>query len=103
MTNIKNKEFVERNVKNLKRINKMNEGIRESGGLFYQYRPCRRDENTIYDIENITHGVVYARSPLFMNDPFDSEIGFSTEKVIDDILDMFLVVFHSRILRRCST
>lgn len=93
MTNIKNKEFVERNVKNLKRINKMNEGIRESGGLFYQYRPCRRDENTIYDIENITHGVVYARSPLFMNDPFDSEIGFSTEKVIDDILDMFLADF----------
>ena len=50
MTNIKNKEFVERNIKNLKRINKMNEGIRESGGLFYQYRPCRRDENTILKI-----------------------------------------------------
>lgn len=92
---INNREFVKRSIESLKRINKMNESIKASGGLFYQYRPCRRDENTIYDIENITHGVVYARSPLYMNDPFDSEIGFSTEKVIDDILDMFLTDYKS--------
>lgn len=56
------------------------------GGLFYQYRPCRIDKNTIYDIENISHGVVYARSPLYMNDPFDSELGFSAEKLMDELI-----------------
>ncbi len=89
--NFDNIKFVERNLKNLHQINKMNNQIKSSGGLFYQYRPCRIDGKTIYDIENIIHGVVYARSPLYMNDPFDSEIGFSTEKVIDDIIDMFLL------------
>ncbi len=88
--NFNNKKFVEQNLNNLKQINKMKKEIKESGGLFYQYRACRIDENIIYDIENILHGVVYARSPLYMNDPFDSEIGFSTEKILDDILDLFL-------------
>ncbi len=79
---------------NLEQINKMKKNINSSGGLFCQYRPCRIDGNTIYDIENIIHGVVYARSPIHMNDPFDSVIGFSTEKVIDELIDM--VVFDAK-------
>lgn len=43
--------------------------IAKAGNLFYQYRACRRDASIIYDIENIRHGVVYARTPLQMNDP----------------------------------
>lgn len=35
----------------------MKKSILDAGGLFYQYRPCRRDASTIYDIENIRHGV----------------------------------------------
>lgn len=48
---------------------KIKEKINKAGNLFYQYRACRRDAATIYDIENIRHGVVYARTPLQMNDP----------------------------------
>lgn len=59
----------------------MKQGIAKAGGLFYQYRPCRRDVATIYDIENIRHGVVYAQTPLNMNDPFDSMIGCSYVKI----------------------
>lgn len=62
--------------------------IMDSGGMFYQYRPCRRDASTIYDIENIRHGVIYAQTPLNMNDPFDSMIGFSAEKIYDNIITM---------------
>ena len=29
----------------------MKRSIEKTGGLFYQYRPCRRDIATIYDIE----------------------------------------------------
>lgn len=65
----------------------MKEDIVATGGLFYQYRPCRRDVATIYDIENIRHGVVYAQTPLNMNDPFDSMIGFSSEKICDELID----------------
>ena len=53
---------------------KIKEKINKAGNLFYQYRACRRDAATIYDIENILHGVVYARTPLQMNDPFDSKV-----------------------------
>jgi len=35
----------------------MKKAISEAGGLFYQYRPCRRDASTIYDIENIRHAL----------------------------------------------
>ena len=42
--NIKNKEP---NMADMKR------SIVKAGGLFYQYRPCRRNSSTIYDIENI--------------------------------------------------
>ena len=59
----------------------MRQAIHNAGGRFYQYRPCRRDASTVYDIENIRHDVVYAQTPLNMNDPFDSMIGFSAEKI----------------------
>lgn len=58
--------------------------------MFYQYRAYRRDAATIYDIENIRHGVVYARTPLQMNDPFDSMVGFSPEKIYDECIDLAL-------------
>ena len=59
---------------------KMKANVSKAGNLFYQYRACRRDASTIYDIENIRHGQVYARTPLQMNDPFDSMIGFFCRK-----------------------
>lgn len=68
----------------------MQRSIKEAGGLFYQYRPCRRDMATIYDIENIRHGVVYAQTPLNMNDPFDSMVGFSPEKIYENTASMIM-------------
>ena len=53
---------------------KMKADIAKAGNYFYQYRPCKRDVATIYDIENIRHGVVYARTPVQMNDPYDSMV-----------------------------
>ena len=67
---------------------KIKSDISNAGNLFYQYRACRRDASTIYDIENIRHGQVYARTPLQMNDPFDSMIGFSAEKIYDECIDL---------------
>lgn len=66
-------------------LTKMKTNISNAGNLFYQYRACRRDASTIYDIENIRHGQVYARTPLQMNDPFDSMIGFSAEKFMMNV------------------
>jgi len=66
----------------------MKNSISKAGGLFYQYRPCRRDVSTIYDIENIRHGVVYAQSPLNMNDPFDSMMGFSSDNIYNECISM---------------
>lgn len=71
-------------------MQKMKSDIGKAGNLFYQYRACRRDASIIYDIENIRHGVVYARTPLQMNDPFDSKIGFSVEEVYDECIDIVL-------------
>ena len=68
----------------------MKAGIAKAGNLFYQYRACRRDIAIIYDIENIRHGVVYARTPLQMNDPFDSKIGFSAEEVYEECIELAL-------------
>ena len=59
---------------------KIKEKINKAGNLFYQYRACRRDVATTYDIENIRHGVVYVPTPLQMSYPFDSMEGFSSEK-----------------------
>ena len=68
----------------------MKKSIEKAGGLFYQYRPCRRDIATIYDIENIRHGVVYAQTPLNMNDPFDSMIGYSPEKMNENCISLLM-------------
>ena len=68
----------------------MKERVKKAGKLLYQYRACRRDAATIWDIENLRHGVVYARTPLLMNDPFDSQVGFSTEKVYDELISFLL-------------
>lgn len=68
----------------------MKADIAKAGNLFYQYRACRRDASIIYDIENIRHGVVYARTPLQMNDPFDSKVGFSVEAVYEECIDLAL-------------
>lgn len=65
---------------------KIKANISNAGNLFYQYRACKRDASTIYDIENIRHGQVYARTPLQMNDPFDSVIGFSADKIYDECI-----------------
>jgi len=72
----------------------MKREIEKMGGLLCQYRSCSRDVYTIYDIENLRNGVVYARSPLHMNDPFDSMIGFSEEKVYNEIIDLVLDALH---------
>lgn len=69
-------------------MEKMKTDISKAGGLFYQYRGCKRDASTVYDIENIRHGVVYARTPLQMNDPFDSKVGFSAEYIYDECIDI---------------
>ena len=69
-------------------FDKIKATVNKAGNLFYQYRACRRDAATIYDIENIRHGVVYARPPLEMNDPFDSMVGFSAEKIFDEFIDL---------------
>lgn len=71
-------------------MTKMKTDIAKAGNLFYQYRACKRDVSTIYDIENIRHGVVFARTPLQMNDPFDSKVGFSVEKIYDECIDFAL-------------
>ena len=71
-------------------ITEMKKSISNAGGLFYQYRPCRRDVSTIYDIENIKHGVAYAQTPLNMNDPFDSMAGFSPEMFYNNCLSMIM-------------
>ncbi len=72
----------------------MQESIIKAGGVFCQYRPCRRNVSTMYDIENIRHGVVYAQTPLNMNDPFDSMIGFSADKFFDDCIDQLMEVVN---------
>ena len=78
------------NLDGVKYFQKMKKELSKVGNLLYQYRPCRRDESTIYDIENIRHNVVYAQTPLNMNDPFDSRVGFSSEKIYDEIINMVL-------------
>lgn len=78
-------------MKNIKlNFEDMKNEISKAGGLFYQYRPCRRDVATIYDIENIKHGVVYAQTPLNMNDPFDSMIGYSPDKMYENCISMLV-------------
>lgn len=76
----------------LELFNEMKSGIEKAGGTFCQYRACNLTVDTIYDLENIKNGVVFARSPLCMNDPFDSMIGFSTEKLYQDFCNMIVSI-----------
>ena len=55
----------------------MKQSIIDAGRLFYQYRSYLRDVATLYNIENLRQGVVYAPIPLNMNDLLDSMTGFS--------------------------
>lgn len=80
------------NLDSIKYVQKIKKELSKAGNLLYQYRPCHRDESTIYDIENIRHNVVYAQTPLNMNDPFDSRVGFSSEKIYDEIINMVLAI-----------
>lgn len=68
-------------------MEEMKKQILEAGGLFYQYRGCRNNASVIYDIENIRHNVIFAQTPLNMNDPFDSFIGYSAEKIYEECID----------------
>ncbi|MCH5157165.1 MAG: DUF2971 domain-containing protein [Clostridiales bacterium] len=77
-------------INTLEMYNQMMHEIKKSGGLFYQYRPCNRSYTTIYDIDNIRNGVAFARPPLDMNDPFDSQIGFSVEELCNECINMVL-------------
>lgn len=75
-------------------MEEMKRQILEAGGLFYQYRGCKNNASVIYDIENIRHNVIFAQTPLNMNDPFDSFIGYSTEKIYEECIDQILGAFN---------
>ena len=70
-------------------FNKVKEKVHKQGCL-YQYRPCSISEKTIYDLDNIRNEVLYARSPIHMNDPFDSTIAFDEKDIIKEIIDIYL-------------
>lgn len=70
-------------------FNKIKEKVHKQGCL-YQYRPCSISEKTIYDLDNIRNEVLYARSPIHMNDPFDSTIAFDEKDVVNEIIDVYL-------------
>lgn len=70
-------------------FNKIKEKVHKQGCL-YQYRPCSISEKTIYDLDNISNEVLYARSPIHMNDPFDSTIAFDEKDVVNEIIDVYL-------------
>lgn len=70
-------------------FNKIKEKVHKQGCL-YQYRPCSISEKTIYDLDNIRNEVLYARSPIHMNDPFDSTIAFDEKDVINEVIDIYL-------------
>lgn len=84
------KQNIPQFINTLEMYNQMIHEIKKSGGLFYQYRPCNRSYTTIYDIDNVRNGVAFARPPLDMNDPFDSQIGFSVEEISNECIDMVL-------------
>lgn len=71
-------------------MSQMQRSIAKAGNMFYQYRACKRDASIIYDIENIRHGVVFARTPLQMNDPYDSMVGFSVEEIYEECIELAL-------------
>ena len=71
-------------------VEDMKKKLRMTGGLFYQYRGCQMNQSIIYDIENIKNGVVFSRTPLMMNDPFDSQVAFSVEQIYKESISMLL-------------
>lgn len=83
----------------LELFREMKSGIDKAGGTFCQYRACNLNVDTIYDLENIKNGVVFARSPLCMNDPFDSMIGFSTEKLYQDFCNMIVSIIPDQMTK----
>ena len=72
-------------------FNKMKEKLKKQGCL-YQYRPCSISETTIYDLDNIRNGVLYARSPIHMNDPFDSTLAYNEKEIVNEIMDAYLEI-----------
>lgn len=68
---------------------KIKEKVNKQGCL-YQYRSCSISEKTIYDLDNIRNEVLYARSPIHMNDPFDSTVAFDEKDVVNEIIDVYL-------------
>lgn len=62
----------------------------EKKGCLYQYRGCGIDLTTVYDLENLRNEVLYARSPVYMNDPFDSTIAIDENKLLNEMCDMIL-------------
>ena len=72
------------------RFDLMVKRIKDSGGLFYQYRACNSYGSMVHDISNIIQGGVFMRSPLLMNDPYDSMIGFSNEQIYGECIDIIL-------------
>lgn len=78
----------------------MQSAIYKIGGNLYQYRPCRMDASFIYDIENIRNNVAYARTPLKMNDPFDSKIGFSVETIYAECIDFILAALEVKGIKK---
>lgn len=58
--------------------------------FLYQYRPCSISETTIYDLENIKNDVLFARSPIHMNDPFDSTISLDETNMVNEVIDSYL-------------
>lgn len=85
--------------KALKLFTEMKSNIEKAGSVFCQYRACNLTIDTIYDLENIKNGVVFARSPLYMNDPFDSMIGFSTEKLYQDFCNMIVSIIPDQMTK----
>ena len=73
-----------------KQIKNSSDRKNEYPNYLYQYRPCSISENTIYDLENISNNVLFARSPIHMNVPFDSTIAFDEKELINVMIDLYL-------------
>ena len=72
----------------------MNEKVKKKGSL-YQYRGCYMDQYTIYDLENIRNQVLFARSPIGMNDPFDSTIVIDENKLLYEMAGLVIDSFDT--------
>lgn len=50
---------------------------------------------TMQEIENVRHRIIYAQTPLNMNNPFDSKIGFSEDKIYANLINLVLNAFDA--------